>query len=225
MAKATEKDTLLDVFWRRVKDEPERTAIMRKIDGAYRQVIWREHGRIVELIAGGLLNLGLKPGETVAIMSQTRAEWCWSDLAILSCAGVTVPVYPTLSQVEVNYLLKHSDAVGVFAENRAQLVKILAAPVLPPSLRFVVLMEGDLDRMHDKLRLLNFSDILADGEVYLKAHADELPQRIQSVEPDQLASIVYTSGTTGIPKGVMLLHSNIYAVCKAIAKGRAFYRY
>ncbi len=222
MAKDALKETLVDVFWRRVKEEPEGTAIMRKVDGVYRPVIWREHGRIVELIAGGLLNLGLKPGETVAIMSQTRPEWCWSDLAILSCAGVTVPIYPTLSQFEVNYLLKHSDAVGIIAENRAQLVKVLAAPVLPPRLRFIVLMEGDLDRMHDKLRLLNFSDILEDGEVYLKAHSDELPKRIESIEPQQLASIVYTSGTTGIPKGAMLLHSNIYAVCKAIAEAEPF---
>lgn len=216
------KKTLVDIFWQRVKNEPERPAIMRKVDGAYKQVIWREHGRIVELIAGGLLNLGVKPNEQVAIISQTRAEWTWVDFAIMSCGAATVPIYPTLAQVEANYLLTHSDAVGIFVENRPQLVKILAARALPPNLRFIVLIEGELDRVHDKLRLLSFADILEDGEVYLKAHPDELPKRISSIMPEQFATIVYTSGTTGIPKGAMLLHSNIYAVCKAIADAERF---
>ena len=218
----TERLNLVDIFWQRVKDQPESPAIMRKIDGAYRQIIWREHGRIVELIAGGLLNLGVKTGEKIAIISQTRVEWCWADMAILSCGAVTVPVYPTLAQAEVNYLLNHSDAIGIFVENRPQLVKVLAASTLPPNLRFIVLMDGELDRVHDKLRLLSFADILEDGEIYLKTHVDELPDRIKSITPEQLATIVYTSGTTGIPKGAMLLHSNIYTVCKAIAEMEPF---
>ncbi len=210
------KETLIDIFWQRVKNQPEAPAIMRKVDEAYRQVIWREHGRIVELIAGGLLNLGVSSGETVAIMSQTRVEWGWEDIAILSCGAITVPIYPTLAQAEVNYLLNHSDAVGIIVENQAQLVKVLSAPTLPPKLRFITLIEGELDRTHDKLRLLSFADILADGEVYLKAHPEVLPKRIEELDPKQIATIVYTSGTTGIPKGAMLLHSNLYAVCKAI---------
>jgi len=211
------KKTIVDIFWQRVKSEPERPAILRKIDGAYNQIIWREHGRIVELIAGGLLNLGVKSGDKVAIMSQTRAEWVWADFGILSCGAVTVPIYPTLAQAEANFLLTHSDAVGIFVENRPQLVKILSAKVLPPNLRFIVLIDGELDRVHDKLRLLSFDDISADGEVYLKAHPDELPNRVKSVQPESLATIIYTSGTTGVPKGGMLLHSNIYSVCDSIA--------
>ncbi len=217
------KETLVGIFWQRVKNQPEDPAIMRKVDGAYRQTIWREHGRIVELIAGGLLNLGLSAGENVAIMSQTRAEWAWADIAILSCGDVTVPVYPTLSEIEVSYLLDHSNSVGIFVENRSQLVKILSAPNLPEKLRFIILMEGELDRTHEKLRLLSFADILADGEVYLKAHPEVLPKRIEEIEPKQLATIVYTSGTTGIPKGAMLLHSNLYAVCKAISEAGPFF--
>lgn len=211
------KNTLIDIFWQRVNNQPEQAAIMRKIDGTYRQIIWREHGRTVELIAGGLLNLGLQAGEKVAIMSTTRAEWAWADLAIISCGSVTVPVYPTLSQAEVNYLLTHSDAVGIFVENRPQLIKVLAAPHLPAHLRFIVLIEGELECPHDKLRLLTFKDVLADGEVYLKAHSQALLNRLQEISAEKLATIVYTSGTTGVPKGAMLLHSNLYEVCKAIS--------
>ncbi len=216
------KETLIVIFWHRVSEQPERPATMRKVDGAYRQIIWREHGRIVELIAGGLLNLGLQAGESVAIMSSTRAEWVWADMAILSCGGITVPIYPTLAQAEVSYLLTHSDAVGIFVENEGQLVKVLSANKLPPNLRFIVLMEDKLRSTHDKLRLLSFKDILADGEVYLKLHPETLLERIKNTTPDKLATIVYTSGTTGVPKGAMLLHSNLYEVCKSITEAGTF---
>jgi long-chain acyl-CoA synthetase len=116
----------------------------------------------------------------------------------------------------------NSDAIGIFVENRAQLVKVLSAPHLPPTLRFIVLMEGKLDRTHDKLRLLSYEDILADGEVYLKLHPDTLPERIKNITPNKLATLVYTSGTTGVPKGAMLLHSNLYEVCKAISEAGPF---
>ena len=217
-----EGKTLVDIFWWRVENQPERPAHLRKVEDAYGQVIWREHGRIAELIAGGLLNLGVKQNEEIAIMSQTRPEWSWVDFAIMSCGAVTVPIYPTLAQAEANYLLTHSDAVGIFVENRPQLVKVLAARNLPPKLRFIVLIDGELDRVHEKLRLLSFEDISQDGEVYVSAHPKDLPARREAIQPSDLATIVYTSGTTGIPKGAMLLHSNLYAVCKSIADTEPF---
>jgi long-chain acyl-CoA synthetase len=93
--------TIVEVFWRRVKETPERPAVMHKVQGQYRNVIWREHGRVVELVAGGLLNLGIKPDDKIAIMSQSRVQWTWADLGILSCSAVTVPIYPTLAGPEV----------------------------------------------------------------------------------------------------------------------------
>jgi long-chain acyl-CoA synthetase len=210
------KETLVDVFWQRVRNSPEQTAIMHKIDGVYQKVIWREHGRIVELIAGGLLNAGIHKGDNVAIMCQTRVEWTWADLAILSVAAASVPIYPTLAPQEVYYLLQNSEAKIVFVENPIQLDKILSLPKIPSNLRCVILMSGQLESPDSRLRCLSWQDLLKDGEVYLLANPTVLNDRIQSVKEHDLASIVYTSGTTGIPKGAMLLHSTIYAVCQAV---------
>jgi long-chain acyl-CoA synthetase len=216
------KETLVDVFWERVQNTPERPAIMHKVGEHFRPVIWREHGRVVELICGGLLNLGLLSGEQVAIMCQTRPEWTWSDLAILSCGAASVPVYPTLASNEVQYLLNNSDSAGIFVENLNQLNKVLSISNLPQKLRFIVVCDGVPEKKDPRIRVLTWQDLLKDGEVYLLANPKELPSRIAAVKPEQMASIVYTSGTTGVPKGAMLLHSTFYAVCKAVSQTVGF---
>jgi long-chain acyl-CoA synthetase len=210
------KENIVAAFWQRAKTSAEKPAIMRKVKGSYQTVIWREHAKVVELAAGGLLKLGLEKGEMVGIMAQTRAEWTWADLAILSCAGVTVPVYPTLNGAEGNYILENSDCVGVITENAAQLEKLFAAPKLPKKLRLAVCFDSVPDRKHERIKVISWEDLLKDGEVYLPLHKNELPERINSIEPKDLATLVYTSGTTGIPKGVMLLHSNIYSICQSM---------
>ncbi|HEY9714076.1 MAG TPA: long-chain fatty acid--CoA ligase [Chroococcales cyanobacterium] len=216
------EETIVQEFWKRASGTAEKPAIMYKCDGQYQKVIWREHGRTVELVAGGLLSLGLQPKDHVAIMSQSRPNWTWADLAILSCAGATVPVYPTLAAPEVQYLVKHSDSVGLFAENAYQAQKILEAPSLPPALRFVVVIDGE-PPVDSRVKCMKWDDLMKDGEVYLLNHASELKERIDSIKPSDYASIVYTSGTTGVPKGAIITHGNVHSVCKAICQMVGFF--
>jgi len=216
------ENNIVQAFWQRALSSAEKPAIMRRVSGAYRTIIWREHAKIVELAAGGLLKLGLNKGEMVGIMCQTRAEWTWADIAILSCAGVSVPVYPTLTGVEANYILNNSDSVGLFIENGTLLDKLLAVPNLSKKLRFVVLLDGALAKTDERLKIITWQDLLKDGEVYLPLHPQLLKERLDSIKAEDLCTVVYTSGTTGIPKGVMLLHSNIYAICEAIMKTAEF---
>lgn len=208
--------TIVDVFWERVRTMSEKPAIMHKIDGKFRPVIWREHGRTVELAAGGLIELNVQPGEKVAIMSQSRPHWTWADMAILSAGGVTVPIYPTLATAETQFLVRHSDAAGIFVENEHQLRKILDARELPQHLRFIVLIDGELKTPEPRVRVLSWNQLLDHGEIRLGQSPRELPGRIEAIGPEDVATIVYTSGTTGIPKGAMLLHSNILSVCRSL---------
>ncbi|MBS1996239.1 MAG: long-chain fatty acid--CoA ligase [Cyanobacteria bacterium SZAS LIN-2] len=207
--------TLVDVFWRRVESTPESPAVFQKVNGAYNPIIWREQGRVVELAMGGLAKLGLQAGEHMSILSQPCPKWTWADLATISMGAVTVPVYPTLTPAEVEYLVKHSDSVGIFCENEIQLTKILEREKLPEKLRFAVLFNGQAP-FSEKLKILTWEDLLKDGEVYLPTHGDEIVARRKAVKASDLASIVYTSGTTGVPKGVMISHDNIFAVCSAV---------
>jgi long-chain acyl-CoA synthetase len=207
--------TVIDVFWRRV-ESGERAAIMQKVNGNYTPVIWREHGRVVELAMGGLARHGIEKGSHVAILSQPGPKWTWADVAILSLGGVSIPIYPTLNAPEVDFLIKHSDSVGIFVENEYQLKKILERPEIAPALKFVVLFEGEAPPSIDNLRILKWDDLLKDGEIYLLTKKAEVEALRRAITPEMVASIVYTSGTTGIPKGVMLTHDNIFAVCRSI---------
>jgi len=167
------------------------------------------------LAMGGLAKQGLLKGEHISILSQPCPKWTWADLASLSLGAVTVPVYPTLTPAEVDYLVKHSDSVAIFCENEGQLNKILEREKLPEKLRFAVLFNGHAP-FSDRLKVLTWDDLLKDGEVYVPTHKKALDDARRSVKAQDLASIVYTSGTTGVPKGVMLSHDNIYGVCEAV---------
>lgn len=215
-------ETVIHVFWERVKSSPERAAIQHKLDGRFQTVTWGESGKIVSRVAGGLLSLGVGTAEKVAIMSSSRAQWLWADVGNLSLGGITVPVYPSLSASEVEYLVNHSDAVGIFVENARQLRKFHSFSSIPSQLKFVVLFEGETDSPPPGVEVLTWAQFLARGEEFVKANPNEVPSRAGNLKASDLATIVYTSGTTGVPKGVMIPHSNIQFVCSTLSANVGF---
>lgn len=208
--------TIVDVFWRRVSETPDKTAIMHKVDGTYQSVTWREHGETVETLSAALQSLGVKEHEHVGIMSGNRPHWTWCDFAILSSESVTVPIYPTLGPDEAAFVIHHSDIVGIFLANENQLAKILETkePCIE-NLRFAVLMDGA--SAASELKIYSWDEFLDLGKEYLKEHKTDVEQRRKNIEPGDLCTIVYTSGTTGVPKGAMLYHKHIFAVMEAMS--------
>jgi long-chain acyl-CoA synthetase len=160
---------------------------------------YAELGRAAREIAGGLIALGIEPGDRVAVLSETRPEWTLADFGA-TCAGATVvPVYHTNSPEECRYVLDHSDARAVICENAEQLQKIHAVRDELPKLEHVIALE-DADSLAmgmDELRRLGAG-----------LDRSQIADRVRAVEPDDLATIIYTSGTTGPPKGCMVSHGN-----------------
>jgi len=178
------------------------SAIRHKDGGSWRQVGFDELGRTVTGLARGLISLGVEPGDRVAVLSQTRPEWTYADFAILCAGAVTVPVYQTNSPDECQYVLEHSGAKAVFCEDADQLDKIERIRDRVPALEHVVAFTGAREGT------LSLDELRRRGE---EVGEEQVRERAAATAPGDLATIVYTSGTTGPPKGCMITHGNLRA--------------
>ena len=162
-------------------------------------IAYPDLGRIVTEIARGLIALGIQQGDRVAILGATSAEWTMADYGALCAGAVVTPIYHTNSAEECAYVLAHSGARLVFCEDSAQAAKVAAIRDRCPALKQVVLFDGAAE---DALTLRRLRKHARDATV------KSVHLRLQATNPDDVATLVYTSGTTGPPKGCMLTHAN-----------------
>jgi long-chain acyl-CoA synthetase len=183
-----------------------RPFLMQKVDGAYRGIAFEEYRRLVERLAGGLASLGIGKGDRVAIVSENRPEWVVADMAIVGLGAVDVPVYPTLTPKQLEFIFNDAGISAVIVSNQFQLSKVQKIRSEVRSLQHVILMT---EKGHEDPRVLGLSRIFVLGDAYERQHPGFFASSAGSVRPDDLLTIIYTSGTTGNPKGVMLTHQNM----------------
>src|SRR5215218_9400095 len=212
-AASTGSKTIADLMALAARRHGAREAQRFKRDGEWHSVSYDELGRAVSEIARGLIDLGIGPGERVSLLCQTRPEWTSADFAISSAGAVVVPIYPTNSPSECEWVAGNSESVAVICEDATQVAKITEVRADLPALRHVVVIEpagdvGDaisLDELRERGRGRDEAD---------------LRERREAVGPEDPYTIIYTSGTTGPPKGCVLSHRNyrqVVNMCEEIA--------
>jgi long-chain acyl-CoA synthetase len=207
------KGTLTQLFFTTVDRHAGLPAAFRsKVGGAWVGITHRETLDRVQAIALGLRELGVSAGDRVAIISENRPEWALSDYACLVARATDVPIYPTLTTKQTEYILNDSESVAVFCSTTAQLDKVWEVKKSLPALRHVIAFDPGAAAQRPGVTTL--AQLEAKGRAAAARYPDWRTEAL-SVKPDDLATLIYTSGTTGEPKGVMLTHYNIWSNVQA----------
>ena len=209
-----EATSLPALLVQRATERPTATALRKKDLGRWREYTWDEYLSRAARIGLGLLELGVEAGERVAVHSENRPAWLLADMGIQGIGAVTVGIYPTSPAAEVEYLLSHSEAVVVVAEDEEQLDKTMAVRHKLPSLRHIVVVDTRGVRCLDDPMVKTFAEV---EELGARRPIEEWRERVARLDPTEPAVIVYTSGTTGPPKGAMISHTNLMAAAHAFS--------
>lgn len=234
-------ETVLEVFENRVHDSSTRPALRRRVADLWRPLSWKEWWRSSERVAAGLIAAGVQPGDRVAILSRTRSEWPIADIGIMMAGATTVPVYPSLGPELVGWTMSNSGATAAIVSGPDQLDKLVEARASGAleDLEHVFWMDAEVVRatpdfrgrrnirMRDVLDAddewnRSLEELAATGRRRLSERAQFVARRRRDVSADDLATIVYTSGTTGMPRGVMLTHRNLSAQIDALTRLKLF---
>lgn len=207
MNPATLPQTVLDLAQKR----EGLVALRRKEGGAYRDVSWGRMAEEIRRYGRALLHLGIARGDRVAIMAPNGPEWVYADLGAMAAGALSVPVYHTEGMNALRHIVADSESRFLFVSSPRVAAEVLSTPEKVPALERVILLEGALEDP----RALSLADFLAGGD---RVSPELLAQAVASGRPEDVATIVYTSGTTGVPKGACLTHRNILSNVEACAR-------
>ncbi len=208
--------TLASMFWNRVERDGGRPAQQSKEAGVWKTRSWREVGEIVRELATGLLALGRKKEDAVAILSASRAEWVQADFAVFSAGCRTIPIYPSYPPDLIQYIVNDAGVKTLFVEDAAQLAKVLEVQGKMDGLEQIVVIHGY--QGEPSSHIMTWDGLRRLGRDNIERLKSDLAGRVAEVRPEDIATIVYTSGTTGPPKGVVQTHGNHMATLDSASK-------
>jgi long-chain acyl-CoA synthetase len=190
-----------------------KTYIKHKIDTKFIDVNYQEVRDITENLALGFASFGVKRGDKIAIISENRPEWYYSDFAILGLGAIDVPIYPISTSDNIEYILNNSESVGIIVSTKFQLNKVLKIKSKCKNLKFVVNMSND--NTEGEGGVYTFQETLEKGKYFKIENPSHFQNNIELANENDICTIIYTSGTTGEPKGVLLTHKNILSNVKS----------
>ncbi len=202
-------ETIPAIFWNAVAARGPNVWMRQKDLGIWRSWTWNETGQAVREIGHGLMALGFEARHTASILANTNIEWVLCDLAVLSAGGISNGIYPTDAPEQVNYLCEDSGTRVLFVEDDEQLDKALAVRASLPLLQKIVVFDMEGLRDFQDPMVISLKQLQTLGREHAQQHPDMLTQRSAACKPEELAILVYTSGTTGKPKGGMHSHHGL----------------
>ncbi|MFH0788190.1 MAG: AMP-binding protein [Pseudomonadota bacterium] len=214
MVTGTDFSHLPALFFSQVESQGKRLALSHKDRGIWKRISWEEYGKRVRTAAAGLIALGLEFGDRVAILGFNRPEWVICHLGVMTAGGVTCGIYPTSSSEEIAYLVGHSGSKIIFVENEEHVEKLLEV-IEDLEVDRVVIWDPEGLWGFSHPRMIFLEEFLALGRQSQDRPVDSLAARLDRLAPEDTAMIVYTSGTTGRPKGAMISHRNILSVTES----------
>lgn len=204
--------TLLHSFLSNVQKLGKRSCFRYKQQGAWQSISWEEVAEKVAVLSAGLTLLGVKKGDAVVIFSGTRVEWTLFDLAILSLGAVTVPIYQSSTADQAKFIVQDCDAQVVIVETRDHYKKIASSLAELPLVRHLVLIDG---KASGEPKIQTFEQLYKNG---MSVDREAWRRGIDKISLKDVATYVYTSGTTGNPKGAILTHGNFVAQIEALTR-------
>lgn len=211
------RETIIDALVANARRTPDTLAMRHRPDSrTWEDITWSQYLTAVREVAGGLAEIGVEPGSRVAVLSENSPAWHIADLGTQANGCVTVPIYPTSSPAQIEYVFHHAKVVACFVDGHAQMGRIIELREKLPELRLVVLADG-VRRIGDA-GIVEMAELRAMGADRLSRHPDSVDRRMAEVSPEGLATVVYTSGTTGPPKGAMISHHNIMWTLHQVAR-------
>lgn len=202
---------------RQTREEAGRVAIREKDFGIWQSYTWEEYWRQVRSFAAGLAALGFKRGDTLGIIGDNRPQLYWAQLAAMCLGGIPVPMYQDAIEKELQYIIEHSSASIIVAEDQEQVDKMLVLKEQVPAIEIIIYEDPKGMRHYDHTSIKAFTKVQELGVEFDKLNPGYIGREIENVQPDDIALIAYTSGTTGSPKGVVLSHANLITNVRSLS--------